>query len=115
MVRSTSCSCSCGVCIDMLPEISSVLATIAATHSVAHGVALLDAQEPFLQKSGCNRVRLTASASDANVQRLVDAGAPAKLVAMLQRTSDDGANNASTACGWLPSCPAGTWRSIGLQ
>ena len=69
-----------------------LVVTFAATHSVAHGVALLDAQEPFLQKSGCNRTRLLASTSEANVRKLVDAGAPAKLVAMLQRTSDDGAD-----------------------
>ncbi len=74
---------------------------IAATHSVAHGVALLDAQEPFLQKSGCNRTRLLAAASDANVQKLVDAGAPAKLVAMLRRTGDDGARMSLL---WLVSC-----------
>ena len=84
-------------------QMLSVLAVMSvATHSVAHGVALLDAQEPFLQKSGCNRTRLLASASVANVQKLVDAGAPAKLVAMLQRTSDDGASHAAAVARVLP-------------
>ena len=88
---NSGCSRSCRAGAHAMTANDAVSAVPAAgTHSVVHGVALLDAQEPFLQKSGCNRVRLLASASDTNIQKLLDAGAAAKLAAMLQRTSDDG-------------------------
>ena len=39
----------------------------AGQHGVAHGVALLDAQEAFLQRSGAKRVRLLCALQSRGV------------------------------------------------
>ncbi len=62
----------------------------AGAGNVTQSVRLLEAETPLLQRSGASRVRLIAASGLAE-QRLVDAGAPGKLLALLHPTGDPGA------------------------
>ncbi len=56
---------------------------------MTQSLKLLEAKTPFMQRSGAQRVRLLASSGLADEQLLKE-GAPAKLLAMLYRESDQG-------------------------
>lgn len=63
--------------------------THAGSAKVTQALKLLEADTPFLQKSGANRLRLIASLGVAGEQ-LVREGAPAKLLALLAKDGDPG-------------------------
>ena len=75
--------------------------------SVAHASTLLRAREPFLQRSGCDRLTLLLRGGDALAAVAVQHNAPRALLALLD--SPDAAVRASAAAALaaLAATPAG--------
>ena len=56
---------------------------------MSHAVRLLDAETPFMQKSGARRIRRLAATGLASSE-LRKENAPAKLLALLHEGTDEG-------------------------
>ncbi len=56
---------------------------------MSHAVRLLDAETPFMQKSGARRIRRLAASGLAGSE-LRKENAPAKLLALLHEDNDEG-------------------------
>lgn len=61
----------------------------AGRGNVSHAVRLLDAETPFMQKSGARRIRRLAATGLASSE-LRKENAPAKLLALLHEGTDEG-------------------------
>ena len=76
-----------------------------------NAVRLLDAETPFMQKSGARRIRRLAATGLAG-NELLHESAPAKLLALLHPGTDRG-NFFLCACRVKRWCSCGQWGAVG--
>lgn len=99
----------------LLPVLSAALALYLGVHaapivgggSVTHAATLLRAREPFLQRSGCERLALLLRGGDALAQAAVQHGAPHSLLALLDSSEASVRAAAAAALAALADTPAG--------
>lgn len=82
-------------------------APIVGQGSAVHATRLLRAREPFLQKSGADRLALLLRSSDALAQSALQAGAPGKLLALLDSPDATVVAAAAAALAALAGSAAG--------
>ncbi|GAB4816074.1 hypothetical protein N2152v2_003120 [Parachlorella kessleri] len=91
------------------------VAPYVAASSVGHTLGLLDAQEPFLLKSGISRLLIVTRLSSGGRRRAVEGGAMPKLLRLVEHENEgvvDGAlqaleNLAGSELGLQALCEAG--------
>jgi hypothetical protein len=100
----------------LLPVCSAAIALYIGLHaaplvgsgSLTHASRLLGAREPFMQRSGCERMALLVRSSDTLAASALEAGALRQLLALVENSTDASVRAAAAAAlAALAATPAG--------